>query len=435
MIPQGTTLNVGNEQLTVGDMLGEGGEGQVYAIHNGAGDPVYALKWYFTHTAVEQRRHSLVDLVERGAPHSRFLWPLGLIDPSAGRDEANPNFGYLMRMRPAGFVSLAKLLALEVPRHEDRVVQLAFEVAHSFLALHALGLCYRDISFGNVFFDPEAGHALICDNDNAGIDGTSRALVRGTPKFMAPEIVRGEADPTKRTDQYSLAVLLFYLLFVGHPLEGARTEHVLADRAAHFRFYGYDPLFCLDPSNDANRPVPGLHDHVTRLWWSVPSFVRDLFVRCFTAGLADPKARVSDSEWCDAMMRLRDAMFPCPRCGLMRYEDSSPPTACPNCSDESGPAASIHIAHHRIVVSSLSRITAHHLHHDFDADTTVAAAEAHPTRPDVLGLRNDSQDTWHFHTPDGRVGTVAPSKRVRMVPGMIVEMGSHQARIEPITGR
>lgn len=427
MIAAGTKLQVQGERLTVGEPLGQGGEGIVYTVHDSQGAPTYALKWYFEHTAVEQRRHTLASLVERGAPHPRFLWPLGLIDPSDG---SGSSFGYLMRLRPDGYVSVAKLLALEVPRHEELVVQLAFEVAHSFLALHARGLCYRDISFGNVFFDPASGHALICDNDNAGIDGVSQALVRGTPKFMAPEIVRGEADPSKRTDQYSLAVLLFYLLFVGHPLEGARTENELADRAAHFRFYGYEPRFCFDPADDSNQPVPELHDHVVTLWRNAPAFLRDLCIRCFTEGLANPKARVSDSEWCDAMMRLRDTMFPCGDCDLVRYRDGATPTECPGCGAQTAPAPTVRLSHHRLVVSPWLRITAHHLRHDFDADTTVAVAERHPTHPEVLGLRNETTDTWRFQGPDGRQGDVHPAQRVRLIPGMTIQMGSHTAYVE-----
>jgi serine/threonine protein kinase len=56
--------------------------------------------------------------------------------------------------------------------------------------------------------------------------------VLGTPRFMAPEVVRREAAPSDQTDRYSLAVLLFYLLMGGHPLDGAtRGEDPLPRRA------------------------------------------------------------------------------------------------------------------------------------------------------------------------------------------------------------
>src|SRR5262249_50203112 len=97
----------------------------------------------------------------------------------------------------------------------------AMFLADSFLQLHAKGLCYCDVSLGNVFIDPDTGDVLICDNDNVGIDGKP-PFVKGTQFFMAPEIVRNEALPDSKTDRYSLAVLLFHLFIVHHPLQGRR---------------------------------------------------------------------------------------------------------------------------------------------------------------------------------------------------------------------
>jgi eukaryotic-like serine/threonine-protein kinase len=43
-------------------------------------------------------------------------------------------------------------------------------------------------------------------------------------RFMAPEIIRGEALRSTLTDLHSLAVFLFYLFVRGHPLEGASAD-------------------------------------------------------------------------------------------------------------------------------------------------------------------------------------------------------------------
>lgn len=102
-----------------------------------------------------------------------------------------------------------------------------FELADGFFQLHAKGLCYRDISFGNVFFHPETGRVAICDNDNVSVDGAGTSGVLGTPRFMAPEIVRGEAEPSTQTDLFSLSVLLFHIFMVHHPLEGKREAAIV----------------------------------------------------------------------------------------------------------------------------------------------------------------------------------------------------------------
>ena len=54
--------------------------------------------------------------------------------------------------------------------------------------------------------DPDSGEALICDNDNVAVDKQEQSGVLGTPRFMAPEIVRGEAKPSTQTDLFSLSV-------------------------------------------------------------------------------------------------------------------------------------------------------------------------------------------------------------------------------------
>jgi serine/threonine protein kinase len=150
----------------------------------------------------------------------------------------------------------------------------------------------------------------ICDNDNVAVTGTAGGGVLGTPRFMAPEIVRGEARPSTDTDLFSLAVLLFYMFALNHPLEGQKEAEIRCfDLPAMNKLYGFEPRFIFDPDDDANRPVPGYHDNALLFWPLYPPFLRDLFTRAFTAGLRDPKnGRVRESEWRKAFVQLRDAI-------------------------------------------------------------------------------------------------------------------------------
>ncbi len=85
-----------------------------------------------------------------------------------------------------------------------------------------MGAKYQDISFGNLFFNPDNGDVLICDNDNVSFDNSKPGGVLGTPGFMAPEIVRGEKRPSKDTDRYSLSVLVV-LSFYGESSTGRKA--------------------------------------------------------------------------------------------------------------------------------------------------------------------------------------------------------------------
>src|SRR5262249_8345885 len=151
-------------------------------------------------------------LTRKKPPHPMFLWPIDVVTllGVAG-------FGYLMPLREARFKSGVDLAKKKVDPSFRVLATAGLNLAHGVLLLHTQGLAYRDISFGNLFLDPDTGEVLICDLDNVGVDGRPHNEVGGTMQFMAPEIVRGEANPSSLTDQHSLAVLLFYMFFMGHP--------------------------------------------------------------------------------------------------------------------------------------------------------------------------------------------------------------------------
>jgi len=272
--------------------LGEGGQGTVFEVRADDGQRL-ALKWYHDHVASPAQRAAIAELVERGAPTERFLWPLEMAS-----DDKRHSFGYVMPLRPARYVGMAALLNGAVDSTLRTICMVGHQLADSFLRLHTEGLCYRDISLGNVCFDPETGDTLICDNDNVGIDGLSSAAVIGTKRFMAPEIVRREARPNTDSDLYSLSVLLFYLLMVGHPLMGARElAHAVWNEAAEAELFGSDPLFVFDPLDDSNRPVPGVHDAVLANWPVYTTALRGMFTTAFTSGLHDARnGRIRESQ-------------------------------------------------------------------------------------------------------------------------------------------
>src|ERR1700753_1995882 len=242
----------GRAVITVEDRIGEGGVGVVHRARlNGA---PFAVKWYRPGPFMEEIRKSIESLLQRGRPpHKSFVWPIDLVSspPPQG-------FGYVMPLLESRFISLAAMLNSDTQPSFRVVTTLGRELADAFAVLHATGLCYRDISFGNLRVEPEAQEVSIIDIDNIGTDG-GQALVKGTGLFMAPEVLRDEALPSTVTDLHSLAVLLFYLLMHGHPLEGVRTDASYSwdrDRMSEadlaLQNFGVSPLFAFDPEDPSN---------------------------------------------------------------------------------------------------------------------------------------------------------------------------------------
>ena len=410
-------------------LLGEGGQGSVFeAVDVVTGDR-HALKWYHPRTASVGQRDAIELLVERGAPSEAFLWPTVVVTLPG-----EASFGYLMPLRPDRYVGLADLLAGRVGMAFSGVATLCLELAHSFLLLHSQGLCYRDISFGNVFFDPAVGKVLICDCDNVGVDGESESMVLGTRRFMAPEIVRGEAGPSTQTDLYSLAVLLFYVLMVGHPLLGRRELDFPAHdvEGAEAEMFGTSPLFVFDPDDDSNAPLPDLHGPVADNWRLHPEEIRVLFTRAFTTGLVDPRnGRVRESVWRRALVRLRDSIAQCSWCGAENYFDPSRSAqGCWACRAPLAAPLRLVFDDAVVVLNEATRVCAHHLRHDYDLSTVIAEVTRHPEHRDRWGLRNRSGVDWKVAFPGGDVVSVAPGRAVGLLPGTHFDFGGRVASLE-----
>jgi serine/threonine protein kinase len=116
---------------------------------------------------------------------------------------------------------------------DDRAwLELARATSEALAKLHAhrdasgeLLLVHGDISPDNIFFDPPS-HVTFLDLSNATFRDASDPIfenARGTLPYVAPEVARGEARPTRESDVYALAATLLAVL-LGGSLTQATTE-------------------------------------------------------------------------------------------------------------------------------------------------------------------------------------------------------------------
>ncbi|HEY1484570.1 MAG TPA: hypothetical protein VGF84_00625, partial [Micromonosporaceae bacterium] len=381
-----------------------------------------AIKWYRGSTDTPDQRHAISLLANNRTPHDAFLFPL---DTLSGTDLSG--FGYAMPWLDSRFVPFAKILNHPRPPGLQTKAKIGRKLAEAFGALHASGLCYRDINFSNLCVDPTTGDVAIIDNDNVGIDD-GHAAVWGVPRFMAPEVIRRERKPSTITDLHSLAVLLFYLFTHGHPLEGKRlaaefdiplaqrrTEEQLAMEA-----YGLHPLFVFDPHSDANRPLDGPG---TAAWWPLyPAFLKRMFTAAFTVGLTDASlnGRVLASSWRDALVQLGDLCHTCPTCtAALIFDPENPDTPCWKCGTVPPRRATLRLrgGRHTVLLVPGALLASHHTTNDRDYDTSVARVEAHPRAGPVL--RNRSRTAW-MASPAGDVPRpVAPGQAYALRSGSL----------------
>lgn len=420
-------LESSDQPVEIVQFLGGGGQGEVYSVR--LRERLYALKWYFPTAATTNQRRAIEALVRAGPPTESFLWPLEMVV-----SKGTPGFGYLMPLREDRFSGLVELMNGRVDPSFRALVETGLHLANSFLMLHSNGLCYCDISFGNIFFDPENGDVSICDNDNVGIDGQFFAGVLGTPRFMAPEVVIGTNRPSITTDLYSLSVLLFYVFMMHHPLEGKReTDIRCMDLPAMQRLYGENPVFIFDPEDDSNRPVPGIHDNAPTFWNLYPGFFREMMTTAFTKGLRDPEhGRIRESQWRSCLQRMRDLFFHCPQCGVENFFDDPdnamqmPERQCWACNAPLPTPLRLRLGNRSVVLAADTKLYPHHLDATRRNDFSVPLAELsqHPQDPEVWGIRNLSDRHWQSVTTDGRSHDVAPGRSVSLAMGTRILFGN-----------
>ena len=402
-------------------LLGGGSQGQVFEVRY-AGEAM-ALKWYYP--SCLGRDPGLKERLRRctraAEPSASFLWPILVLDPTPEcRRElaiAQESFGYLMKLRPPSHVAAVEHIAGRLTISLRALLRACFHLAEAFHALHSRGLCYKDISLANLFLDPSSGQILICDNDNVDVNGSEQGAVSGTPGFMAPEVLLGRSRPGTSSDLFSLAVLLFRLLTRHDPFLGRLELQIRClDAPARRRLQGEDPVFIFDPDDGRNRPDPIAHPAPLATWPIYPPQLQALLIQSLGPGARDPSRRVYTGQWLKGLGLCLDQLALCPHCGQEVFLSAAEPGRCWDCGG-SLPLLPRLLAPAGVVLAQPGN--ALHPHH-FDPlalesiDTPLAAVEAHPSRPGVLGLRNLSTASWRAELSSGETLELAPDQRCNL---------------------
>ncbi|WP_437288652.1 serine/threonine-protein kinase [Sorangium sp. So ce406] len=221
--------------ISLGERLGQGGFAAVWAGISGSDGAEVAVKVGFSATPVlEERFRREAEALQRiGPPHAPRLHGRGRLD------DGRP---YLVMERLSGRTLASELASLAEPPGPDWAAARADAVLAALEAAHAEGVIHRDLKPENLFIArsggaPSAPGARVVLLDfglakrAAGAPGEEAQLTRtgavlGTPDYMAPEQIRGEAID-ERADLYAFGVVLFELLTLELPFagDGGAVEH------------------------------------------------------------------------------------------------------------------------------------------------------------------------------------------------------------------
>jgi len=381
-----------SEKLVINQILGKGTQGHVYSVSLPDKSNL-ALKLYHqatleSDTTLEKR---IIKLVNIGSPSAHFCWALEFISVETIEDSSRKFKGYLMPLQATDFISPTKFLNGQIKMDFKYLFKACLNLSEAFSSLHLKGLCYKDVSINNFFFNPHNGKCSVIDIDNICYDNDFdySHTVLGTPRFMAPEIVEGVSRPTIHSDNHSLAVLLFYLLLVGHPLEGEKEKNIkIFDIAAQKFLYGSNATYIFDLTNDSNRPDPIVHSACLTMAEILPEFIMKIFNDAFTTSLHNPNARIPDSKWSIELKRLIDLTSHCTNCGQEIFLSSLDVDSiiCWSCGADVKPI--------KISIDDSYCIASPGHVLKLKDGTEYGLVVRHPSDPKILGLKNLSPEVW-----------------------------------------
>ncbi len=151
-----------------------------------------------------------------------------------GADERDGRVGFWMELVTGR--TLQQLLHDYGPLSAREALLVGVDLCHALAAVHQAGFLHCDLKAQNVM--REAGGRIVLMDFGASVlrrlEGDEARRTRGTPLYLAPEVLRGE-PATVQSDFYSLGVLLFYLVsgefpFEGRSLSGLQAAHVQDQR-------------------------------------------------------------------------------------------------------------------------------------------------------------------------------------------------------------
>jgi serine/threonine-protein kinase len=205
-----------NGHYQLGELLGQGGMGQVHVARHRSGRVV----------AVKRVRNTLSSdqlLAARLSDEARLLHAVSHPNVVRALDHGTDRDGrpFLVMDRAHG-TPLSDRIAQYGPLPHDQLATIAAQLFAGLSAIHAAGIVHADLKSHNVLVD-DVNIVTIIDFGLARTLAASPdtvGLIAGTPAYMAPEVIAG-AYPKIVSDVYAAATILYEMLtgttpFAGH---------------------------------------------------------------------------------------------------------------------------------------------------------------------------------------------------------------------------
>jgi len=131
---------------------------------------------------------------------------------------------------------LRRLVELDGPQPAARVIRILDQIAGALGEAHDLGLIHRDIKPPNILLCEAGGVPDVAKLVDFGLVApirptrdrlTVEGFVLGTPRYVAPEMLRPQIELSAASDFYALGLVAYFLLSGRHAFDGEAGADIL----------------------------------------------------------------------------------------------------------------------------------------------------------------------------------------------------------------
>jgi serine/threonine-protein kinase len=221
------------DRFRITGLIARGGMGRVYRAEQAPLGRVCAIKVLNPNYADSQDPEFHKRFFLEASIASKLTHPNTVTIFDSGRTDDQI---YYMAMEYLDGQTLHRAIRQSGSMPEDRVTHIARQICRALREAHAMGVIHRDLKPANIYLvehGDEPDFVKVLDfglvkqvSDGASEELTQAGLFMGSPKYMAPEQVRGERVDT-RTDVYALGVILYEMVTGKVPFDRPSSVHIL----------------------------------------------------------------------------------------------------------------------------------------------------------------------------------------------------------------
>jgi serine/threonine protein kinase len=223
-----------NDRFKINALIARGGMGKVYRAEQAPLGRVCAIKVLNPNYAGEHDPEFHKRFFLEASIASKLTHPNTVTIFDYGRTEDDI---YYMAMEYLEGHTLHRAIREAGHFPEERAAHIARQICRALREAHSLGVIHRDLKPANIFLvehGDETDFVKVLDfglvknvsGDGKAEDLTQTGLFMGSPKYMAPEQIRGDKVDA-RTDIYALGIIMYEMITGKVPFDRPNSVNIL----------------------------------------------------------------------------------------------------------------------------------------------------------------------------------------------------------------